>query len=123
MDDYDNFFVKCKYNDTFWYRFTQYMYYLIQDQQFTITLDKIICGWNIEKHEYNFANILIELASFAIYKSELIYNDTNKVTPIIVLFTLEIKKLDEIISNSTRKLRVNVDEQKLYNCKVYWNIK
>ena len=90
---------------------------------FKISIEKIICGWNIHNSTFTFANILIELASFAVYKSRIIYNDTNKITPISILFMLEITKIDEIISNSKRKLRVKVEKQDLDYCKIYWNNK
>ena len=85
-------------------------------------MDKIISGWNIENSNFTFANILIELASYAVYKSRIIYYDTKKSIPISTLFVSEIKKIGEIITMSKQKRRVKVDKQNLNNCKVYWNI-
>ena len=87
---------------SFLIRFSDFMNHLIKDEQFNLSLDKIICGWNIDNKDYTFANILIDLAAFAIYKSKMIYNETNKSNSISVLFMIEIKKLDEIIQNSKK---------------------
>ena len=64
----------------------------MKDCKFNISLDKIIFGWNIENVKYTFANILIELASYSVYKSRIIYYDTKNSLPISIFFVLEIKK-------------------------------
>ena len=78
IDDYDHFFVKCKYNKTFWTRFSKYIQEFTKDYNFHISLEKIISGWNIDNSNFTFVNILIELASFSVYKSRIIYYDTQK---------------------------------------------
>lgn len=123
VDNYEHFFVNCNYNNTFWKHFSDYMKHLHQGEQFSITLDKIICGWNIDKKKYTFANILIEIASFAIYKSKMIFNETNKLNSVNVIFMIELKKLDEIIQNSQKATNVEIDKKHLQDCKVYWNVK
>ena len=64
IDDYDHFFVKCKYNKTFWTRFSKYIQEFKKDYNFRLSLEKIIYGWNIDNSNSTFVNILIELASF-----------------------------------------------------------
>ena len=86
-------------------------------------MEKIICGWNSPNAKFNFANILIELASYAVYKSRIIYYDTKKIIPISILFMFEIKKIDEIITNSKRHISIKIKQQDIEHCKVYWNIK
>ena len=75
---YDHFFVKCKNNKSFWTGFSKYIQEFTKDYKFNISLDKIIFGWNIENANYTFANILIELASYSVYKSHIIDYDTKK---------------------------------------------
>ena len=103
--------------------FSDYMKHLHKDKRFSISLEYIICGWNIDRKEYTFANILIDLASFAIYKSKVIFNETNKLDSINVLFMIEIKKLDEIFQNSKKICKVKIDQKHLHDCKIYWNVK
>ena len=78
--DHDHFFVnmvKYKYNKSFWTTFSKYVQEFMKDYKFHISLDKIIFGWNIDNANYTFANILIELASYSVYKSRIICNDTK----------------------------------------------
>ena len=123
LDDYDHFFIKCKFNKSFWIMFSNYMRYLFNGSNFNITLEKVICGWNIQNSDFYFANKLIEIATFAVYKSRLIFYDTKKVIPISILFMYEIKKIDQIISFSNRRVKVTIEKKDLENCKIYWNIK
>ena len=77
IDDYDHFIVKCKYSKTFWIWFSKYIQEFTNDYNFHISLEKIISGWNIVDSNFAFVNILIELASFSVYKSRIIYYDTK----------------------------------------------
>ena len=65
-------------------------------------------GWNIDNSNFTFVNILIELVSFCVYKSRIIYYDTKNAIPIPILFMLEMKKIEEIITVSKKILSVNV---------------
>ena len=89
---------------------------------FTINLKKIICGWHVGDQDYDLANLLIILASFSVYKARIIYNDTQKFTPISNLFHFELKKIDQILSNTKRKPKIYVDPDKWMHCKTFWNI-
>ena len=122
IDDYDHFFVKCKYNKTFWTRFLKYIQEFTKDFNFQISLEKIISGWNIDNSNFTFVNILIELASFSVYKYRIIYYDTKNQHQFQFCSFLEIKKIEEIITMSKKILRVKVNKQDLDNCKVFWNI-
>ena len=79
--------------------------------------------WSIDNSNFTFVNILVELASFSVYKSRMMYYDTKNSIPISIYFMLEIKKkIEEIITMSKKILRVKVNKQDLNNCKVFWNI-
>ena len=95
----------------------------MKECNFNINLPIIICGWNISDKNFKFANVLIQLASFAIYKSKMIYNVTKKIIPIKILFKMEIKHLDEITSNCTRISKKIISKDKLSHCKIFWNVK
>ena len=78
LDKYDHFFfLKCKYNKSFWIKFSKYIRDLTGNSKFQISLKKIIYGWNIHNSKFNFVNVFIELASYAVYKSRIIH-DTKK---------------------------------------------
>ncbi len=123
MDNYEHFFVTCNKIQNFWHQFSIYVDYLKKIDNFEITLRKIICGWNIDSSIYDFVNVLIQLATFAIYKSKMIYNETKKYVLPKIHFMHEINNLYEMIDNSSRKIKQKVDLNDLYNCKIYWNIK
>ena len=63
---------------------------------------------------FTFANILIGLASYHVYKSRTINSNIN--------YVCVKKKSEEIIAMSKQKRGVKVGEQDLHNYKVYWNI-
>ena len=88
-----------------------------------ISLYHIVCGFNIDKSEFDFVNIIIELISFAIYKSKMIYNQTRKITPSNLLFSHEIAKLYDILSNTKVKTKYKMMINELQEFKTYWNIK
>jgi hypothetical protein len=85
-------------------------------------LDKIICGWYVDKSKYNIANIVIILAAFSVYKSRIIYSQTNKQTHIESLFICEMKRIDQIMSHSTKRPRIKIDPKMWYDTKVHFNI-
>ena len=122
IDDYDHFFITCNENKDLWLKFSNYVK-CVMNNDFEISLYHIVCGWNIDRSEFDFVNILIELASFAVYKSKMIYNQTQKNVPNIVLFTQEFKKLDDILSNTKMKTKYQISKKELHEFKVYWSIK
>ena len=89
VDDYEHFFIKCKQNKSLWTQIFNYVK-IVKNQNLNVLLKHIIGGWNIEMKEYCFINILIEVASFTIYKLKMIYTQTNKIIPNTVLFMQEI---------------------------------
>ena len=121
VDDYSHFFITCKYVKEFWVQFSNYVK-TVKREDFEITLKHIIGGWNIENKEYHFINTMIDIASFTIYKSKMIYNQTNKNIPCSLLFIQEIKKLDEILSYAKSKPYIKVNQKDLDTCKIFWNI-
>jgi hypothetical protein len=112
----------CTKINSFWVQIGKCICQIQECNIFKISLDKIICGWHIQDRDYNLANLLIILASFSIYKTRMIYNETKKFVPISSLFILEMKKIDQIISKTTKKLRICIDPEKWLSCKTYWNI-
>ena len=121
VDDYEHFFITCKQNKDLWGKFSNYVK-TVRNENFDIALKHIIGGWNIENKEYYIINILIEIASFTIYKSKMIYNQTNKAIPNTLLFIQDIKKLDQILSASKMKTYLKVNNEDLNSCKIFWNI-
>ena len=121
LDDYEHFFVRCKRNKNLWLQLSNYVK-TVKNENLDISLKHVIGGWNIENKEYYFINILIEIASFAIYKSKMIYNQTNKNMPNTLLFIQELKKLDEISSKAKLKPNFKINKKDLETCKIFWNI-
>ena len=105
------FCVKCNHNRIFWSKCSNCIKQVTKKEQFNISLNKIILGWNIDDKYFTMTNILIELAAFAIYKSKMIYSDTNKLTPIEIIFITEIKKLDDVINKSSKKHKVYINKK------------
>ena len=89
-DDYNHFLVKCQYNIDFWKLFSNYIK-TIKDPNFDMSLDEIVLGGNIRDSSFSCINILIELSSYAVCKSRLIYYKTNNAKPISILFMWDKK--------------------------------
>ena len=88
-----------------------------------INLEKIICGWNLENNKYDVVNVLIILASFAVYKARLIYSDTKQFIPIFNLFKIEIKRLDETFTNTKKKQNCSIIKSREWiDLKIHLNI-
>jgi hypothetical protein len=77
-------------------------------------LETILCGIYIDKLYNNVVNVVIILGAFSVYKYRIIYNVTQKNTHITSLFNFELKRIDQIMSNSKKTLRIKVDN-KMWN--------
>ena len=120
-DNLEHFFM-CPNNKLFWSKMLRFICQMEKCPLFEMNLKIIICGWDIDSTQKQLANILIIYACFSIYKSRIIHNDSGRIIPIQILFTEEIKRIDQILSNSKRKLRIPIDKDKWNYCKVFWNV-
>ena len=114
-------FITCKRNRNLWFQLSNYIK-TVKNENLRITLKQIIGGWKIEIKEYYFINILLEISSFTIYKSKMIYNQTNKSIPNTKLFIQEIKKLDDILSATKPKPYFKINKKDLDTCEIFWNV-
>ena len=120
-ENLEHFFMCHKFR-YFWTNFEQSVCIIESYPTFKITLEQIICGYDIENKDKHLLNALIIIACFSIYKSRLIYRDTGKFVPISIYFTQELKRIQQTIFQSKKKKRILMNQNKWSKCKVFWNI-
>ena len=122
LEDYNHFFVSCIKNNYFWKQIAICLDSL-KYPSFHISLEQVICGWKIDNTEYDIANIVIILACYSVFKFRMIYNETKKEIPIFHLFNLEMRKMNDLLSNSRKVTRIPIlNTEKWHNLKIYLNL-
>ena len=121
VDDYEHFFISCSQNRNLWREFSDYCK-TVKCLTFNPSLSTIIGGLNVMNKSFYLVNVLIEFVTFSIYKSKMVYNQTEKQIPNTLIFRQELKKLDQILCNSNQNKRIKIKEKEWSDCKVYWTV-
>ena len=97
VEDYEHFFIKCKYLDNFWAKIKTFLDKLNIGHHI-INLNCLVLGYKIYDEKYYSLNFLISIILYSIHKAYYLSEHKTNVVDIYALFKSEFLKSYEIIS-------------------------
>ena len=122
VDEYNHYFVACSRSVIFWKLFRECLY-VVTNKNTNVDLESIIYGWNMDQSSYDFANLLLIIASYSVYTAKIRYSETLIFTPIWLIFYFHIKKLNTIFKNLKKTPTLIIENRTEWNdLRTYLNI-
>lgn len=116
VEDYNHFFIQCKYLEQFWVKIKELFLHLNLDEH-VLSLPHLVFGYKITDESYNEINFLLTIIVFSIHKTYYLSNGKTKIINPFMIFKKEFRKQYETCQyiNKGKCLKVEAISNKAAN--------